>query len=178
MSKTILKSSCGVFTKLRGTRQVIHYTKKFFQNTFLEMEASEIAQMRSLRFAVQNGGLDSIRLDTPTFSLYFCGIAAKLLQRLPRGTPIIQFGARLAPELETLKFLKATGKLVLFPDQIHCFLESNFVGPYWEALHKSAEPEEFSSIARAEVSSDGEMTSSIHDSDLVLINALSALIEY
>jgi hypothetical protein len=169
----LLRSSCGIFTKLRGTEQVIHYTKKFIRNTFLEMEASEITQMRSLRFAAEQNGMDSIQLNRPTFSLYLSAMVAEIVQHLPSGTPIRQLGARLSPELESLKFLFATKKLALHSGQIRCTVNSNEDLQSWVAMHQRMESSHFGELADVEIGShDGfNWLADLPTAQLVFLNA-------
>ena len=173
MSQVSLKSSCGIFTKLRGTEKVIHYTKKFPQNTFLEMEAGEITQIRSLRFAFEQGKFKSIHLERPTFSLYLSGLVAEILRYLPPDTPIEQLGTRLSPELETLKFLLASGKLALQPGQIRCAIISDSLLSGWQALHQRLETKSYVDVATAIVRSDENVDwlKNLPGAPLVFINA-------
>lgn len=154
----LLKASFGVYTKIKGSQIILHYTRKWSHNIQLEIETSEIAQLRNLRFALDSGKLNNLSLDKPTFTLYLAGLLAHALNSLGIEE-IFQFGGRLSPEWEGLKLLLASGKIRI-PENFKYHCSHSLIGDenfssHWKVLHQRLEKPQFVGAATLLVAEDG-----------------------
>lgn len=178
-----LKASFGIFTKIKGSQVVLHYTQKWDHNIKLEIETSEIAQLRNLRFALEGGRLTDLSLDKPTLTLYLSGLLTYTLNSLEVKS-IFQLGRGLSPEWEGLKLLLSLGK-VRNPEtpkyHYYQFAGKSDYSPQWRVLHQRLEKPHFAKAAtlsteRNRLPSDLEQISGV-SSNLLFLNTFKGLDE-
>lgn len=140
-----LRASAGVFTKLSGTHQVLHYTKKWPHNIELEIEVSEVAQLRNLRLAQQTGLMTEVNLEHSTIPLLLASMLARM-----SAQHVIQIGARLAPELEAFKLVRQQLGLGGNPQYV-CIVKDQECLEYWHVLHSVLENNDERGFATAKI---------------------------
>lgn len=145
----LLKASVGIFTTLCASGKVVHYTKKWPRNARLEMEVGEIVRLRLIRC----DGATGDGTAPYTVALHLAGLIANMFASgTPHGTPIIQVGAQLSPELEAIKYLLHGSELVLRQGQMRCCIGEDWILPAWHTLHQDIELSEYGRVASAVVS--------------------------